>query len=321
MNKYMKNLPILAVVVPCYKEEPVLADTTRRLTAILQDMINLQEISDLSRIVYVNDGSSDRTWPIIAELHAANNLVSGINLAHNVGHQNALMAGLTTAVEKADLLVTIDADLQDDPEAIRMMVKMAGEGKDIVYGVRAGRQSDSWFKRTTAQGFYRFMEWLGVPLVYNHADYRLMSNRATRQLLSYRERNLFLRGIVPQIGYQTDCVYFDRVERQAGESKYPLGKMLSFAWDGITSFSVKPIRLLLHTGALFVLISLGIAVWAIYNYCIGHVVQGWTSLILSVWFCSGVILLGMGILGEYIGKIYTEVKDRPRFNIEQVLWE
>lgn len=317
----MKKMPILAIVVPCYKEEPVLADTTKRLSTILNQMIEDQQIDSTSRIVYINDGSSDRTWPIIAEQHAANKLVCGVNLAHNVGHQNALMAGLTTAVEKADLLVTIDADLQDDPEAIRTMVKMAGEGKDIVYGVRAGRQSDSWFKRTTAQGFYRFMEWLGVPLVYNHADYRLMSNRATRQLLSYRERNLFLRGIVPQIGYQTDCVYFDRVERQAGESKYPLTKMLSFAWDGITSFSIKPIRLLLHAGALFILISLGIAIWTLYNYCIGNVVQGWTSLILSVWFCSGVTLLGMGVLGEYIGKIYTEVKDRPRFNIEQVLWD
>ena len=200
-------------------------------------------------------------------------------------------------------------------------MKMAGEGKDIVYGVRAGRQSDSWFKRTTAQGFYRFMAWLGVQLVYNHADYRLMSQRATRQLLSYRERNLFLRGIVPQLGYQTDCVYFDRTERMAGESKYPLGKMLSFAWDGITSFSVKPMRMLLHVGFIFLIISLGIAIWALYNYCIGHVVQGWTSLILSVWFCSGCMLIGMGLLGEYIGKIYTEVKDRPRYNIEQVLWK
>lgn len=316
----MNTLPILAVVVPCYKEEPVLAETTRRLTAILQEMMDTKEISDLSRIVYVNDGSSDQTWSIIAELHATNPLVSGINLAHNVGHQNALMAGLGTAVEKADLLVTIDADLQDDPEAIRTMVKMAGEGKDIVYGVRAGRQSDSWFKRTTAQGFYRFMAWLGVQLVYNHADYRLMSQRATRQLLSYRERNLFLRGIVPQLGYQTDCVYFDRTERMAGESKYPLGKMLSFAWDGITSFSVKPMRMLLHMGFVFLLISLGIAIWALNNYCIGNVVPGWTSLILSVWFCSGCILVGMGLLGEYIGKIYTEVKDRPRYNIEQVLW-
>lgn len=316
----MNTLPILAVVVPCYKEEPVLAETTRRLTAILQEMMDTKEISDLSRIVYVNDGSSDQTWPIIAELHATNPLVSGINLAHNVGHQNALMAGLGTAVEKADLLVTIDADLQDDPEAIKTMVRMAGEGKDIVYGVRAGRKSDSWFKRTTAQGFYRFMAWLGVQLVYNHADYRLMSKRATRQLLSYRERNLFLRGIVPQLGYQTDCVYFDRTERMAGESKYPLGKMLSFAWDGITSFSVKPMRMLLHVGFIFLIISLGIAIWALYNYCIGHVVQGWTSLILSVWFCSGCMLIGMGLLGEYIGKIYTEVKDRPRYNIEQVLW-
>lgn len=316
----MKKTPILAVVVPCYKEEPVLADTTKRLSTILNQMIEDEQIDPASRIVYVNDGSSDQTWPIIAELHATNPLVSGINLAHNVGHQNALMAGLNTAVEKADLLVTIDADLQDDPEAIKTMVRMAGEGKDIVYGVRAGRQSDSWFKRTTAQGFYRFMAWLGVQLVYNHADYRLMSKRATRQLLSYRERNLFLRGIVPQLGYQTDCVYFDRTERMAGESKYPLGKMLSFAWDGITSFSVKPMRMLLHVGFIFLIISLGIAIWALYNYCIGHVVQGWTSLILSVWFCSGCMLIGMGLLGEYIGKIYTEVKDRPRYNIEQVLW-
>lgn len=317
----MDKLPILAIVVPCYKEEPVLADTTQKLTTILQQMIDAQQIDAASRIVYVNDGSSDRTWPIIAELHHTSTFISGVNLAHNVGHQNALMAGLSTAVEKADLLVTIDADLQDDPEAIKTMVRMAGEGKDIVYGVRAGRKSDTWFKRTTAQGFYRFMEWLGVQLVYNHADYRLMSKRATRQLLSYRERNLFLRGIVPQLGYQTDCVYFDRTERMAGESKYPLGKMLNFAWDGITSFSIKPIRMLLHMGFIFLLISLSIAIWALYNYCIGNVVPGWTSLILSVWFCSGCMLVGMGLLGEYIGKIYTEVKDRPRYNIEQVLWK
>lgn len=315
------NKPILAIVVPCYKEEPVLADTTRRLTQILTDMIEADLINAASRIVYVNDGSSDKTWPIIAALHASNPLVAGVNLAHNVGHQNALMAGLSTAVDKADLLVTIDADLQDDPEAIKTMVELATKGNDIVYGVRAGRKSDSWFKRTTAQGFYRFMEWLGVQVVYNHADYRLMSQRATEQLLNYRERNLFLRGIVPQLGYQTDCVYYDRVARKAGESKYPLAKMLSFAWDGITSFSVKPIRMLLHVGILFLLISLGIAIWAIYNYTIGHVVQGWTSLILSVWFCSGCILTGMGLLGEYIGKIYTEVKDRPRYNIEQTLWK
>ncbi len=316
----MSKQPTLIVVVPCYKEELVLVHTTQRLSAILQEMIDTKQIHAQSRILYVNDGSTDQTWPLICQLHQSHPLVAGINLAHNVGHQNALMAGLSAAVEKADLLVTIDADLQDSPEAIQRMVELAKEGKDIIYGVRDGRQSDTWFKRTSAQGFYRFMERLGVQLVYNHSDYRLMTKRATTQLLSYRERNLFLRGIVPQLGYDTACVYYDRTEREAGESKYPLSKMFSFAWDGITSFSVKPIRLLLHVGLLFILIAIGIAIWALYNYSIGHVVQGWTSLILSVWFCTGIILVGMGILGEYIGKIYTEVKDRPRFNIEQELW-
>ena len=236
-----------------------------------------------------------------------------------MGHQNALVAGLSSAVENCDMAISIDADLQDDVNAIREMVVKYYEGCDIVYGVRQSRQTDTWFKRTTALGFYSLMKSMGVKSVYNHADYRLMSQRALRQLLRYRERNLFLRGMVPTIGYKTDCVYYDRAERFAGESKYPLKKMISFAFDGITSFSVKPVHMVLYFGIVFLIVAFSIFCFVMYSLFRGNAVPGWTSLMLSVWFCSGCILLGLGIVGEYVGKIYVEVKDRPRFNIERVL--
>ena len=309
----------LAIVVPCYKEELVLHETTSRLTQVLDALVKDELVSANSYILYVNDGSTDNTWNIICELHESNKYVNGVNLAGNVGHQNALVAGLSSAVENCDMAISIDADLQDDVNAIREMVVKYYDGCDIVYGVRQSRKTDTWFKRTTALGFYSVMKSMGVKSVYNHADYRLMSQRALRQLLLYRERNLFLRGMVPTIGYKTDCVYYDRAERFAGESKYPLKKMISFAFDGITSFSVKPVHFVLYFGIIFLIIAFGIFCFVMYSLFMGHVVQGWTSLMLSIWFCSGSILLGLGIVGEYIGKIYVEVKDRPRYNIERVL--
>lgn len=314
MNKHR-----LAIVVPCYKEELVLHETTSRLTQVLDDLVKDDLIATNSYILYVNDGSTDNTWNIISELHEANKYVNGVNLAGNVGHQNALVAGLSSAVENCDMAISIDADLQDDVNAIREMVVKYYEGCDIVYGVRQSRQTDTWFKRTTALGFYSLMKSMGVKSVYNHADYRLMSQRALRQLLRYRERNLFLRGMVPTIGYKTDCVYYDRAERFAGESKYPLKKMISFAFDGITSFSVKPVHMVLYFGIVFLIVAFSIFCFVMYSLFRGNTVPGWTSLMLSVWFCSGCILLGLGVVGEYVGKIYVEVKDRPRFNIERVL--
>lgn len=314
MNKHR-----LAIVVPCYKEELVLHETSSRLTQVLDDLVKDDLVAANSYILYVNDGSTDNTWNIISELHEANKYVNGVNLAGNVGHQNALVAGLSSAVENCDMAISIDADLQDDVNAIREMVVKYYEGCDIVYGVRQSRQTDTWFKRTTALGFYSLMKSMGVKSVYNHADYRLMSQRALRQLLRYRERNLFLRGMVPTIGYKTDCVYYDRAERFAGESKYPLKKMISFAFDGITSFSVKPVHMVLYFGIVFLIVAFSIFCFVMYSLFRGNAVPGWTSLMLSVWFCSGCILLGLGIVGEYVGKIYVEVKDRPRFNIERVL--
>lgn len=309
----------LAIVVPCYKEEAVLGETTKRLTKVIEDLVNGQMVTEDSYILYVNDGSSDHTWDIIVRFHQENKHVCGVDLAGNVGHQNALMAGLSTAVANADILVTIDADLQDDVNAIKEMILKYNEGNDIVYGVRASRATDTWFKRTTALGFYKLMKAMGVRSVYNHADYRLMSKRAVRYLLQFRERNLFLRGMVMLVGYNTACVYYDRAKRFAGESKYPLSKMLNFAFDGITSFSIKPVRMILYLGVMFLLIALGILFWVLSVYFRGLVVPGWSSLILSIWFCSGCLLIGLGVVGEYIGKIYIEVKDRPRYNIDSVL--
>ena len=309
----------LAIVVPCYQEEEVLEETSSRLTAVLESLIAGGAISSDSFILFVNDGSTDNTWPIIQKLHDGSKYVCGVNLAGNVGHQNALIAGLSYAVEHSDMTITIDADLQDDVEAIHGMVKYFNEGKDIVYGVRQNRSTDSWFKRTSAQGYYRMMKALGVSLVYNHADYRLMSRRALRHLLSFRERNLFLRGMVPTIGYESACVYYDRAERFAGNSKYPLSKMMTLAFDGITSFSTKPVHLVLSMGIIFLFIALVILCWVLYTWMFKETVPGWASIMISFWFCSGSVLTGLGIVGEYVGKIYIEVKDRPRYNIESIL--
>lgn len=273
-------------------------------------------LSPDSRILYVDDGSHDGTWGIIEQLHNKDMRISGISLASNSGHQNALMAGLATAIRFADIIVTIDADLQDDETVIKDMVRLAQEGCDIVYGVRCSRSTDTWFKRTTAQMFYRLMSSMGVNTVYNHADYRLMSRRAVEALLCYEERNLFLRGIIPLLGFRTAQLQYARKERLAGESKYPLSKMVGLAFDGITSFSMSLVHLVLWLGIIFLIIALGIAIWVIVCLIQQKTVTGWASLMLSVWFCSGCVLIGLGIVGEYIGKIYIEVKRRPRYNIK-----
>ncbi len=310
---------ILVIVVPCFNEEEVLLETTNRLESLLSKLIDDHQISKDSFILYVNDGSKDQTWPIINQFNLEHKHVCGVNLAANSGHQNALIAGLSVAVKYADIMVTIDADLQDDVNAITTMVEKYHEGNDIVYGVRKERKTDTFFKRTTALAFYKLMHQMGVKSVFNHADYRLMSKRAVNYLLEFPERNLFLRGLVPLIGYKTDCVYYDRAERFAGESKYPLSKMFSFAIDGITSFSIKPIHFLLYIGVFFVVFAFGILCWALYERIMGNAVTGWTSLIMSIWFVGGVLLIAIGIVGEYVGKNYIEVKRRPRFNIEKVL--
>lgn len=306
----------LAVIVPCYNETAVLNVTNERLCALLDDMVDMGIVDPESLILYVNDGSRDATWEMICELHAANKRVRGICLANNVGHQNALVAGLTVALDMCDMAVTIDADLQDDENAVKEMVMKCDEGYDIIYGVRRRREHDTAFKRTTAQVFYRLMHAMGTKTIYNHADFRLMTKRAIRSLLSYKERNLFLRGLVPTIGYKSAMVYYDRTERLAGESKYPLSKMLNLAVDGITSFSIKPIRLITVLGMVFVGISLGVLCWIAYCNLIGQVVRGWSSLMLSIWFCTGCVLIALGIVGEYVGKTYMETKERPRFIIQ-----
>lgn len=310
---------VLYIVVPCFNEEEVLAETTSRLENLLSGLISDQHISEGSRILYVNDGSSDDTWSLIENYHKSRQYVSGVKLARNSGHQNALMAGLHVAKAKADIIISIDADLQDDIRVIPQMIQRYEEGNDIVYGVRQDRRSDSWFKRTSALCFYKLMKGLGVQSVYNHADFRLMSKRAVEHLCQFHERNLFLRGMVPLIGFSSACVYYDRVERFAGQSKYPLKKMLNFAIDGITSFSVKPVRLLSWIGTFFILIALGISVYVVVSLFSGHYENGWASLMLSVWFVGGMILIGLGIVGEYIGKIYIEVKNRPLYVIEKNL--
>jgi len=312
----MNKLPILAIVVPCYNEIEVLPSTNATLSGLLGLMIDDCLVSERSYIVYVNDGSSDGTWEFIAKLAACDRHVGGLNLAANVGHQRALLAGLVQASGEADVSVSIDADLQDDVSVIPKMVNEFIHGADIVYGVRAGRRTDTWFKRTTAQGFYRLMQALGVRTVYNHADFRLMSRRAMVQLAGYGEVNLFLRGIVPLLGYRQAQVAYDRRERQAGESKYPLGKMVNFAIDGITSFSVKPVRLIFWLGVVFMVIAVGILVYVLVQYGRHDTVPGWSSVILSIWFCSSVLLMALGVVGEYLGKIYAEVKHRPRYNVE-----
>lgn len=307
----------LFVVLPCYNEEEVLGETSKRLLELYGKMISEGTVSPESKIVFVDDGSRDRTWEIISGLCEQNNIYRGVKLAHNAGHQNALLGGLMTVKVECDCAVSIDADLQDDINVIPEMVKKFDNGCDVVYGVRSERKTDSFFKRTTAQGFYKFMAMMGVDVVYNHADYRLMSRRALNDLESFKEVNLFLRGLVPLIGYKSDSVYYERAERFAGESKYPLKKMLSFAFDGITSFSVKPIKVLWSMGLIVCVAAVIAAIYTLVSKFFGYTSDGWASLMCSIWFLGGVQLVSIGIIGEYIGKIYKESKARPRYIIEE----
>lgn len=310
---------ILYLVIPCYNEQEVLYETEKQLTSKINSMIDRGLISNQSKIVFVNDGSKDNTWGIIQELHDQNPLVQGINLSRNKGHQNALLAGLMTVKEHADMVISLDADLQDDIDAIDRFVEKYYEGNDVVYGVRSARKTDTFFKKFTAQGFYKVMKGLGVDIVYNHADYRLMSKRALDELEHFKEVNLFLRGIVPLIGFQSAIVPYERHERFAGESKYPLKKMLSFAMDGITSFSVKPIRMVTAAGILIFSISILMLIYFLVLHLLRHTVAGWTTIVISVWAIGGLQLLATGIIGEYIGKIYMETKERPKFIVERYL--
>lgn len=316
----MNENKTLYIVVPCYKEQEVLPETSKRLKAKMIDLIADGKVSEKSRIMFVNDGSSDNTWPMIAELHAREpEFFSGVNLSRNKGHQNAVLAGMLTAVNYADMIITMDADLQDDINAVDGMVDAYHNGYEVVYGVRSKRDTDTFFKRFTAEGFYKVMKALGVDIVFNHADYRLMSRRAVEGLAQFTEVNLFLRGIVPQIGYKWTTVTYERAERFAGESKYPLKKMLAFAADGITSFSVKPIRMVFSIGVVIFMVSLVMLLYALISKILGYAHAGWTSLMGSIWLIGGIQLLSLGVVGEYIGKIYNETKRRPRFIIERVL--
>lgn len=309
----------LYVVVPCYNEEAVLPETADRLKKKFQSLILSGAISEDSRVAFVNDGSKDRTWEIIFELHERDNMFSGINLSRNRGHQNALLAGLMTVLDNADMVISMDADLQDDIDAMDEMIEKYHKGVDVVYGVRSKRAKDSFFKKTTAELFYKLMKLFGVETVFNHADYRLLSKRALQALAGFNEVNLFLRGMVPMLGFKTDVVYYERAERFAGESKYPFSKMMSFALEGITSLSVKPIRMITGLGIMVFLVSIGILIYSLVRHFTGHTIQGWTTLMVSTWAIGGLILLCLGVVGEYVGKIYLETKGRPRYIIEEFL--
>ncbi|MGI6238911.1 MAG: glycosyltransferase family 2 protein [Christensenellales bacterium] len=313
------NTPILYIVVPCYNEEEALPHASKRLNELMEDLIATARVRPESRVAFVDDGSKDATWEVICKLRDENPRFEGIKLAHNAGHMNALWAGMTLVSGKCDCLVTIDADLQDDVNAIYGFLDHYMQGADVVYGVRSSRQTDTAFKRVTAQGFYKLMGMMGVEMVYNHADYRLLSRRAVEALLSFGEVNMFLRGMVPLLGFRTAQVAYERGERVAGESKYPLKKMLGFAVDGITSFSNKPIRFVTVIGFLCALLGILMAVYAIVSLAIGRTVAGWASLMMSVWLIGGMQLIAVGMIGEYIGKIYMEVKRRPKFILDRYL--
>ncbi len=316
----MQAAETLYMIIPCYNEEAVLHETAHRLRDKYEELRKKNMISAESRIIFVNDGSKDKTWQIIAALHAeAPEFFSGINLAHNAGHQNAVFAGLMTAKDLCDMAISMDADLQDDVNAIDEMVEKYYEGNQVVYGVRSARDTDTFFKKFTAEGFYKFMQWMGADIVYNHADFRLMSRRVLQELANFREVNLFLRGMVPLIGFQSCNVYYKRAERFAGESKYPLKKMLSFAVSGITSFSTKPLKLITALGLSMFLISAAALIWSFVVKIIGKSVVGWSSTMCSIWLIGGLQLFALGIIGEYIGKIYAEVKQRPRYIIADFL--
>lgn len=315
----MKDKSILYLVIPCYNEEEVLDETAKQVNRKIENLVNAGKISDASRILFVNDGSKDQTWMIISRLHEEYAYVSGLNLSRNRGHQNAVLAGLMYARERADMAISLDADLQDDVNAIDEMVEKYYAGNDVVYGVRSSRKKDTFFKKTTAEGFYKIMKWMGVDIVFNHADYRLMSKRVLNQLEQYKEVHLFLRGMVPLIGYPSDVVYYERNERFAGESKYPLKKMLAFAFDGISSFSVKPIRFIVWLGFLVFFVSLLMLLYSVIRHAMGDTVLGWSSLIVSIWALGGLQLLSIGVIGEYIGKVYMETKGRPKYAVQDIL--
>lgn len=319
MESRQRMSDILYIVVPCYNEQEVLPETSKRLFDKMTALREQQKIDEKSRILFVNDGSKDATWRLIEELCAKSPRYAGVNLSRNRGHQNALLAGIATAVPHADMIVSMDADLQDDINAMDEMIAAYQAGNDVVYGVRSSRQKDSFFKRNSAQLFYRLMKLLGAEIVYNHADYRLLSKRAAEALLSFDEVNLFLRGIVPMVGFQSTTVTYERGERFAGKSKYPLGKMVTFALEGITSLSVKPIRMITAGGLLVCVVSLLMLIKAFADYFSGNVEPGWTSVIISIWVLGGLQLFAIGIIGEYIGKTYMETKERPKFIIESVL--
>lgn len=314
----MKN-NILYLVIPCYNEEAMLPITYPKLKEKMEKLIKKNKISSKSKIIFVNDGSKDNTWSLIEKYHHEDKLVGGINLSRNRGHQNALLCGLMTVKDQCDMVISMDADLQDDINAIDKFIDEFYKGADIVYGVRSSRKKDTWFKRTTACGFYKFMSMMGVEVVYNHADYRLMSKRVLNDLEQFKEVNLFLRGIFPLIGYQTAIVTYERNQRVAGESKYPLKKMLSFAFEGITSFSVKPLSIILNIGIVILFISILIMAYCLIQKMLGNTVDGWTFITISIWFLGGIQMLALGIIGKYIGKIYSETKQRPRYIIREYL--
>lgn len=305
--------------MPCYNEQEVLPETSSQLKAIMQNLINVGKISPQSKIAFVNDGSKDETWNIISDLCSKDNIFVGVDLSRNRGHQNALLAGLMTAKEHADAVISLDADLQDDVNAIEKMIDNYLSGDDIVYGARSSRKSDTFFKRFTAEGFYKFMSLMGVDIVFNHADYRLMSRRALEALSEFDEVNIFLRGIVPQIGFKTSTVEYERRERFAGESKYPLKKMLSFAFEGITSFSIRPLKIAIALGIFSLVVCLAMVIYCIVSKLSGHAVSGWASIGASVWALGGLQLFMLGVVGEYIGKIYIETKHRPKYIIACVV--
>ncbi|WP_448753774.1 glycosyltransferase family 2 protein [Agathobacter sp.] len=309
----------LYLVIPCYNEQEVLHETEHRLTVKLNQMISDGLISDESRMVFVDDGSKDSTWNIIKDMHEKNGLVLGIKSSRNRGHQNTLLAGLMTVKDECDMAISMDADLQDDIEVLDEFVKKYYDGCEIVYGVRSARKTDTFFKKFTAEGFYKVMKWMGADIVFNHADYRLMSSRALNELAKYKEVNLFLRGIVPMIGFKTDVVMYERHERFAGESKYPLKKMLAFAMDGITSLSIKPIRFITSLGVILFALSVILLIYFIVGYFLGRTAPGWATIVVSIWGIGGLQLLAIGVIGEYIGKIYMETKERPRYIIEEFL--
>lgn len=308
---------ILTIVVPCFNEEEVLPESCKELGTILTKLVEKKQVSEKSKILFVDDGSKDRTWELISKFSAEKNFVTGIKFSRNYGHQNALLAGMSIAVDYSDMIITIDADLQDDVNAIPKMVSKYYENYDVVYGVRNSRKTDTFFKRRTALAFYKIMERLGVNLVPDSADYRLLSKRATKGLLQFKERNLFLRGMVPLVGFKSCKVFYARKERYAGKSKYPLKKMIHFALDGITSFSIVPIHLILYLGLVTIMVSLVCMVYTLVEKFTGHVTSGWSSLMISIWLLGGIQLISISVIGEYVGKIFGEVKHRPRFTIEE----